>query len=81
MNRRQLFRTLIYAPLIAPLAWMMPEPVEEVELCFVINADTEMGELAVKRMAQAIKRGEKNGGLWLAPHEGGFVHVRLEPKA
>jgi len=41
MNRRQLFRSLIYAPLIAPLAGMLPESMVEEEICFVISCDSE----------------------------------------
>ena len=59
MNRRQLFRTLIYAPLIAPLAGMMPKPkpkMRQETIRFLIDADTKAGTLAVKRMTEELRK-------------------------
>jgi len=59
MNRRQLFRTLIYAPLIAPLVGMKAKPIPifkpgsmSTQLCFTVSASTERGKAGVRKMSE-----------------------------
>lgn len=85
MNRRQLFKTLIYAPLLAPLAGMMPKEMpawmvpssassgtvtngvnsvrsntmSQETICFVIRADSKEGQVAVRKMTDALKDVER----------------------